>query len=170
MALGRGRARRPMLQRRRLTRTTHLPEIERRTGRWRVGPQCLNERRRCITPRRVPPLELPPHMGSATTAPARSTNYVVNHMCEHICEPIHSTGRILPGEPSITMCGENTAYVQTRCCIEILANVFALLVCSDRRAGADNRVPGWVYLFSFYMSNFQRSKMSRTPGSHTVSI
>src|SRR5215472_13463972 len=107
MALGRGRARRPMLQRRRLTRTTHLPEIERRTGRWRVGPQCLNERRRCITPRRVPPLELPPHMGSATTAPARSTNYVVNHMCEHICEPIHSTGRILPGEPSITMCGEN---------------------------------------------------------------
>src|SRR6516165_2275487 len=112
MPLGRGRARRPMLQRRRLTRTTHLPEIERRTGRWRVGPQCLNERRRCITPRRVPPLELPPHMGSATTAPARSTNYVVNHMCEHICEPIHSTGRILPGEPSITMCGENTAYDQ----------------------------------------------------------
>src|SRR6516162_4152065 len=110
MALGRGRARRPMLQRRRLTRTTHLPEIERRTGRWRVGPQCLNERRRCITPRRVPPLELLSHMGSATTAPARSTNYVVNHMCEHICEPIHSTGRILPGEPSITMCGENTAY------------------------------------------------------------
>ena len=113
MALGRGRARRPMLQRRRLTRTTHLPEIERRTGRWRVGPQCLNERRRCITPRRVPPLELPPHMGSATTAPARSTNYVVNHMCEHICEPIHSTGRILPGEPSITMCGENTAYARS---------------------------------------------------------
>lgn len=108
MALGRSRARRPLLQRRRLTRTTHLPEIERRTGRWRVGPQYLNDRRRCITPRRVPPLELPPHMGSATTAPARSTNYVVNHMCEHICEPIHSTGRILPGEPSITMCGENT--------------------------------------------------------------
>ena len=133
MALGGGRARRPLLQRRRLTRTTHLPEIERRTGRWRVGPtvvtvgpattdqlrhrrpgvgpQYLNDRRRCITPRRVPPPELLPHMGSATTAPARSTNYVVNHMCEHICEPIHSTGRILPAEPSIAMCGENTAYL-----------------------------------------------------------
>src|SRR5215469_1726751 len=134
MALGRGRARRPMLQRRRLTRTTHLPEIERRTGRWRVGPQYLNDRRRCITPRRVPPLELPPHMGSATTAPARSTNYVVNHMCEHICEPIHSTGRILPGEPSITMCGENTAYRRTmaKCsaCVPIGAQDHAAPQCS----------------------------------------
>jgi PDZ domain len=49
-------------------------------------------------------------MGSATTAPARIANYKANHMCEHICEPIHSTGRILPGKPGITMCAENTAY------------------------------------------------------------
>jgi hypothetical protein len=49
-------------------------------------------------------------MGFATTAPGRSADHIVEQMCEHICEPIQSTGRILPGEPGITMCAGNTAY------------------------------------------------------------
>jgi hypothetical protein len=35
-------------------------------------------------------------------------------MCKHICEPIHSTGRILPGKSGIAMCAENTAFYAAR--------------------------------------------------------
>src|SRR5262249_11851850 len=48
------------------------------------------------------------HMSFATTAPGRSADHIVKQMREHICEPIQSTGRILPGEPGITMCAGNT--------------------------------------------------------------
>lgn len=94
-----------------------MTEIERCAGRWRVGPAVVAVgraavRRRYITLRRIPALGVSLHMGSATIAPARSANYIAKHMCKHICEPIHSTGRILPGKSGITMCAENTAYIQ----------------------------------------------------------
>jgi hypothetical protein len=52
-------------------------------------------------------------MGCATTAPGRSVDYIVKQMCEHICEPIQSTGRILPGEPGFRMWAENTVYINS---------------------------------------------------------
>jgi hypothetical protein len=65
---------------------------------------------RRIPLRRVPAPRMPAHTGSAATVPARSANSIANHMCEHIYEPIHLTGRLLPAESGITMCAENSAY------------------------------------------------------------
>ena len=107
------------------SRNEVLTEIEQFVGRWSVGPAVVAvgqaaadqlQRRRQMSPRNRStmtrahnPLPHPSHHIRAPRAATaygldhshrgRSVDYIVKQMCEHLCEPIQSTGRILPREP-----------------------------------------------------------------------